>query len=225
MNQLAKDVGPEQKEVSQLVKRNFYMDDFVKSVPTVEDGQRIYQSLRNSLKEKGFQLKKWISNKDELSNSIPVDDRSTSKSKTFETEAVSLSILGLQWTVARDSLEICLGADNDVPQVITQRVALAHVSSVFDPLGLVSPFTVRIRLLLKKFWSTHGQEWDEELTSKDCDQFIKWTDKLSQLKDLALRRQYFDTEDEEVDLHVFTDASSEAMCIAAYRLQRSIGSL
>ena len=156
-----------------------------------------------------------------LSKSIPVEDRSNSKSKTFETEAASSSILGLQWTVDRDSLEICQGADKEVPQVITQQVVLAHVSSVFDPLGLVSPFSDRTRLLLKKIWSTHGQEWDEELTNKDCDQFIRCTEELGQLKDLALKRQYFDTEDDQMDLHIFTDASPEAMCIVDYFPRKS----
>ena len=45
----------------------------------------------------------------------------------------------------------------EVPANVTQRVVLSQVPSVFDPLGLFSPFKVRMRLLLKRIWKKHGQ--------------------------------------------------------------------
>ncbi len=53
---------------------------------------------------------------------------------------------------------------------------------------------------------------------------MKWPAELSQLKDLAMRRRYFDAGDDGVDLHI-SAASSEAMCIVAYPSQRSTGKL
>ena len=80
---------------------------------------------------------------------ISPEDGSSALSKTFEAEPLAPSILGLQWNVKSDSLEICCGMAKEVPAVVTQRVVLSQVSSVIDPLGLFSPFVVRMRLLLK----------------------------------------------------------------------------
>ena len=43
---------------------------------------------------------------------------------------------------------------------MTQRTILSFVSSVFDPLGLLAPFTMRVRILLKSIWIQYGQRWD-----------------------------------------------------------------
>ena len=55
-------------------------------------------------------------------------------SKTFEAETLAPFILGLQWIVESDSLEICRGSSLEVTAKVTQRVDLSQVSSVFDPL-------------------------------------------------------------------------------------------
>ena len=34
---------------------------------------------------------------------------------------------------------------------------------VFDPIGLVAPYTIRARLLLKEIWRISGQQWDNQL--------------------------------------------------------------
>ena len=46
---------------------------------------------------------------------------------------------------------------------MSQRTVLSFVSSVFDPVGLVAPYTVRVRLLLKDNWKISRQNWDDEL--------------------------------------------------------------
>ena len=126
------------------------MDDFVKSVASEEEAVEVYKCLRKSLADRGFQLTKWICNSEKVMEEISPEDRSVSLSETFEAEPVAHSILGLQWNVKSDSLEIYRGMGKEVPAKITQRIVLSHVSSVFDPLGLFSPFTVRMILLLQR---------------------------------------------------------------------------
>ena len=45
------------------------------------------------------------------------------------------------------------------------------MSKVFDPIGLVVPFTVGARLLLKDIWRVSGQHWDEELPKDTVERF------------------------------------------------------
>ena len=130
---------------AKLINRNFFMDDFVESVASEEEAVGIYKSLRKSLADGGLQLTKWICNSEKVMERISPEDRSGALSKTFEAEPLAPSILGLQWNVMSDSFEICRGMEKEVPAKVTQRVILSHVSSVFDPLGLFSTFTVRMR--------------------------------------------------------------------------------
>ena len=44
------------------VHRNFYVDDLLKSVKTVEDAKKLYEQLIPMLASGGFHLTKWIRN-------------------------------------------------------------------------------------------------------------------------------------------------------------------
>ena len=167
LQQVARDNAQESPQITKLIMRNFYMDDFVKSVPSAEQAIEIYNMLRAMLAKGGFHSTKWISNCEQTMKSIDQADKSPSSSKTFEAEPTSPSILGLQWNVDADNLEICRGMQKETPVNITQRAVLSHVSAVFDPLGIVSPFTIRTRLLLISIWKENGESWDKELNEKN----------------------------------------------------------
>ena len=113
-------------------------------------------------------------------------------------------------------LEVCRGADKEVPTIVTQRAVLSFVASVFDPLGVFAPLTMRMRTLLKTIWGKTGQQWDQEIKEEERNLFLMWTDELNDLKNSPLRRKSFSNEHDKIDLHIFLDASLESMCIVAY---------
>ena len=43
--------------------RNFYVDDFLKSVKTVEDAKRMVRDMTDLMSKGGFRLTKWLSNR------------------------------------------------------------------------------------------------------------------------------------------------------------------
>ena len=155
--------------------------------------------------------------------SIDQEAKSLSSSTTFEAEQTSPSILGLQWNVDRDNLEVCRGMQKEIPVKITQRAVLSHVSAVFDSLGIVSPFTIRTRLLLKSIWKENGQSRDKELDEENRHAFKKWASEMIQVNQLVLKRTYFESGVNKVDLHIFSDASLEAMCMVAYLRKQDNG--
>ena len=168
LHQVAKDNAVNNESVVRTVQRNFYMDDFLKSVRTPREAIEIYQKVRDILIKGGFNLTKWITSDDEVKSQIPETDRSTKVVKTFEAEPQSSSILGLNWNwnVDTDSLIVCRGTEQEVPAKITQRIVLSLVSAVFDPLGICSPFTIRMRFQLKSNLAAMGQAWDKELSAE-----------------------------------------------------------
>ena len=47
---------------------------------------------------------------------------------------------------------------------ITKRNILSYVNSIYDPLGLLSPFTVKAKIILRKIWVLQPKcDWDDDL--------------------------------------------------------------
>ena len=80
------------------IHNNFYMDDLIKSVETAEEGIEMFNQLQPLLSNHGFELKKCISNNDEVNAVIPECLKSISNTKQVDVEpnAQRLSVLGLQ---------------------------------------------------------------------------------------------------------------------------------
>ena len=83
LQQVARDNAQESPQTTKLIMRNFYMDDFVESVPSAEQALEIYKLLRAMLTKEGFQLTKWISNCEQTMTSIDQADKSPSPSETL----------------------------------------------------------------------------------------------------------------------------------------------
>ncbi len=62
LQQTARDNKKQHPLAAYVIERNFYLDDFVKSVKGSEAGVAIYEDLKAVLPKGGFQLKKWLSN-------------------------------------------------------------------------------------------------------------------------------------------------------------------
>ena len=58
LHQVAKDNAEDEESLVVAVQRNFYMDDFLKSVRTPREAIEIYQKLREILSKGGFNLTK-----------------------------------------------------------------------------------------------------------------------------------------------------------------------
>ena len=213
---MAKDNAKEDENLVKAVQRNFYIDDFLKSVRNPQEAIEIYQKVREILNKGGFKLTKWITSDDEVKSQIPETDRSTKVVRTFEAEPQSSSILGLNWNVDTDSLIVCRGTEQEDPAKITQRIVLSFVSAVFDSLGICSPFTIRMRFLPKSIWAAMGQAWDSNLLAGHSKLFSNWCSELREIRTMSINRLYFENGCTNLRFHIFTDASQEAMCIVAY---------
>ena len=194
------------------------MDDLLKSVATPQEAIDCYQQLVETLKRSDFTLKKWASNCPEVLEILLSEDHL--ESNEFTLNAESSPSLGLEWIIAKDWSQDCRGPSKECSQEVTQRVVLSFVSSVFDPMGIFAPFTMRMRMLLKGIWIRFGQSWDERIDAEDKKTFIEWvTEKqwvTEKIKQTSLHRKFFSNFLKNVQLNIFNDTSLEAMCIVAY---------
>ena len=202
------------------VLNNFNMDDYLGSVKNPETALRLSRSLDELLKLGGFNLTKFISNVLNLSSKLNPPKTSANNSKEIITAAINPEtashVLGLNWDHVTDTLVVCRGVNRELKDSVTQRSVLSFVSSVFDPIGLVAPYTVRASLLLKDIWRLSGQQWDDPLPIELCRRFTEWHSGLPVLGQLKIPRCYFDFSVDEVELHMFGDSSLDVFCSVAF---------
>ncbi|XP_068704023.1 uncharacterized protein [Montipora foliosa] len=92
-----KDTFP--SEIVNTVKRNFYVDDCLKSVRTRHDARLLVKILTGLLSRGGFSLTKWMSNDREVLASIPPSRRAKSVINLDLDEMPTEHALGVQWNV------------------------------------------------------------------------------------------------------------------------------
>ena len=63
---VAKDNAKDEENFVKAIQRNFYMNDFLKSVRTAQESIEIYQKVKEILSKGGFNLTKWIVSDEKL---------------------------------------------------------------------------------------------------------------------------------------------------------------
>lgn len=89
--------------------------------------------------------------------------------------------------------------------------------SIFDPLGLLIPFTTKSKLLMQKVWRS-GIGWDNPLRDEENEDWRTWLRTLTGIRESRIPRCLIPTPymHSKAQLHVFCDASLEAYAAAAY---------
>ena len=203
-------------DIVEAVNKNFYVDDFLKSVPSVDDAVRIVNDVSKLLQAGGFYLTKWVSSASEVLDAIPSSDIS-GKMHCCELseDRMAERALGVKWYVDSD----CFGYSiANKERAVTRRGILSTVNSVFDPLGLVSPFILPARRLLREL-CRRNVGWDDRISGSDLDSWTAWRHDLAELKQLRIKRCIKPAEFDrgtKLQLHHFCDASSYGYGCASY---------
>ena len=141
----------------------------------------------------GFNLHKWQSNSKELmklindseaktlSNStnnsklesenkatFSEDDQSYAKTKLGSTTSDDeTKVLGVNWDPESDQFYFDFSKTHDYGKKlqITKRFVLRLLAKLFDPMGILSPFVIRLKILFQQL-CLEKVEWDEELQEK-----------------------------------------------------------
>ncbi|GFU13723.1 uncharacterized protein NPIL_59501, partial [Nephila pilipes] len=100
----------------------------------------------------------------------------------------------------------------------TKRAVLKSAAHIFDPIGFISPFVVRIKCLLQKLW-TKGLGWDEEFPDELQQNWLQWCKEITLFSEFKIPRYYFPNMElnfDNVQLHVFGDANPACYGAVAY---------
>ena len=197
------------RRAADAVRRNFYMDDFLKAEHSIEDAKNVRREVTALVAKGGFRLTKWKSNAEAVLLDIPVEERASGGSLRTE------NVLGCPWDPVTDSLNV---RSFDAGTVCTKRGVVRAVARLFDPLGIVAPYALQAKLLVQMLWAK-GYGWDEELGGSELRRWMDWVCELCHLKSLAVPRclgESTHAKDRHHEMHVFCDASEAAFGAVAY---------
>jgi hypothetical protein len=98
----------------------------------------------------------------------------------------------------------------------TKRKLTQVLASVFDPLGLISPFLVRSKVIIQEVWKLKI-DWDEVIPEAICLLWQSWLDQFTKIPNIKVARWTgLKARRTSYQLHTFCDASEEGVCAAVY---------
>uniref|UniRef100_UPI003AB10089 uncharacterized protein n=1 Tax=Centroberyx gerrardi TaxID=166262 RepID=UPI003AB10089 len=204
-------------EVTDTIYNNFYVDDCLKSLPTEEEAMQLVVDLTDICSKGGFQLLKWTSNSWAVLSSIPEAKRSkTTRQLHLEQDNLPVEMaLGLNRCAESDTFTFKPAVEK---QPHTKRGILSIVSSIYDPLGFLSPFTLLPKLLLQEM-CRKNMSWDDPIPQTFSQQWTGWLldlEKVAELKvDRCIKPKDF-RGPIHAQLHHFADASDHGYGTVSY---------
>ncbi|GBM09627.1 hypothetical protein AVEN_223462-1, partial [Araneus ventricosus] len=193
-----------------------YVDDLINGTSDITEAIQLSSEMIYILSEASMNLRRWATNSpipNEVWKRANVDCRETS-----EELGVLLKILGIIWDNMNDNLTFDIKQFEKLRDlvIVTKRMILSTQGMLFDPIGIMNPFTVRMKLLLQTIWE-FGIPWDECVPSEIKATFIEWLNEIEVLRKFEIPRLYFNEVNwESVELHLFSDASPKCYGSVAY---------
>ena len=186
----------------EAILRSTYVDDIDHSLDeSGERCLSVVREVAEVLGKGGFKIKEWwlsgeSSGRTSQELGIPygaLPDAQTRESKLKSSSEGHVGVLGVLWEPVSDTLrfqcpfnfhskkEIEKGApvlqlsefDNKFPHNLSRRDVLRQVARIFDPQGILSPFILQAKLLLRESLREVGDNWDKHLSPA---LYFKWRD-------------------------------------------------
>lgn len=213
LRQLAKDDASTYPLAAAALENSFYMDDLLSGQNTLQATKELQRQLIEILKGAGMNLRKWSANDSELLKDLS----SEQLDKPFDFKcSESRKTLGLQWIPATDSF-VFINKIDFSSDCKTKRQLLSLISKIFDPLGWLSPLTIRAKILFQKTWASE-RGWDDEIPHEIKDEWNELQLDLQKVNQFTIPRYLGNTQ--LFELHGYSDASEKAYACVVYLVAR-----
>ena len=197
------------QEAAEVARSSFYVADLLKSVDNPKNGMILVKNLVDMCKSGGFHLTKFISINRELLISIPEDQRRNGvKNADLIGDLPAEKALGIQWNIPDDSFTFNIQVNR---RPLAKRKMPSIISSIYDPLGLASPFLLEGRQLLQSLCNQLVL-WGDVVGPQLRKDQERWEQKLKGVQDIHISRcikPHMIGKIVETSLHHFLDASEK----------------
>ena len=190
-------------QASSFIMRSFYVDDGYISVPTDQEAVELIENTKQLCLKGGLELHKFVSNSDVVMKSLQSNEKSVSL-ELPGSDSVERA-LGVIWCVQSDTFQFRIV----VPvKPFTRRGVLSVISSIYDPIGLVSPFVLEGRKILQEL-CIQGADWDDAIPGELESRWRKFISLIGNLSKLKIKRCLHSHRSDinAIEFHHFSDAS------------------
>ena len=141
--------------------RDLYVDDLLSSFNDANIAYEFYQAAKEILQRGGFHLCKWASNCKELQDKIMTD------SSINPTTASNIrKVLGIKWDITSEefifNFKKIINTANSLD--CTKRNVLKITIMFYDPIGLLCPIALQLKLIFTKICSKKS-DWESLLNA------------------------------------------------------------
>ena len=194
------------------VEKTMYMDDVSCLHNNYDVSVQIAKQVYELFQLAGMQPHKWNSNCNKLLAEAGVPEKYWATGRMHK-------VLGVQWDTDLDMIEFDFSNVIDPePEIQTKRTLIKQAAKIFDPLGLISPFTLKAKLLFQQCWR-EKIDWDDPLPDEISRQWEDWRFQVRDLEKITQPRLVATVAKEQPWLAIMADASGFAYGACAYIVQ------
>lgn len=197
-----------------------YVDDWTSGAEDESKAYELYHETNECFSAGNFHLRKWASNSKAVIDKIKqdrVEREETEKinvvSKEEESYAKTMvggldeieptkehKVLGLNWNLESDTIILKLNKVSSLGKSLepTKRNVLKMAATLFDPLGLISPVMVILRMLLQDLCAKK-YTWDSPISEEGTRLLQKWLQDVEKVDHITVRRYYFPSVTDKVN--------------------------
>lgn len=94
------------------------------------------------------------------------------------TEMATEKVLGMWWCTVSDTFTFKLSPRHDRNllsgnRIPTKREVLRTLMTIYDPLGLLAPFLMYLKIIFQEIWRSHVS-WDEKIPGNLDEKWKQW---------------------------------------------------
>ncbi|XP_036322198.1 uncharacterized protein LOC118736217 [Rhagoletis pomonella] len=223
----ARENADEFPRAAKSITERHYVDDMLDSVETAEEAVKLIKDVIEVHKRGNFHIRGWLTNSNHvagaLGNAGSSDDFCTA-GKTIDQVIEPEKVLRLWWRTSVDVFTFSTRFTKAGKEILggqklpTKREIPRLLMSVYDPLGFLSFYTIRLKIVLQNIWRS-GIDWDDQIPEEYVNAWQQWLSFFEQVKQVQVPRCYFgkmSNNNCKIELHVFVDASEVANAAVAY---------
>ena len=126
--------------------------------------------------------------------------------------AIEQRILGQMWN-AKEDIFIFKRPDLKLDaKSMQQRQLLSLAASLFDPLGIITPFSIRVRCILQSIVK-QGNNWNNQIPREFQHDLQQWVDEYEQMPEISISRCLIPNPDAKHELHTSSTAIATTIYI------------
>lgn len=219
---LAEKHQTEFSNASKRIKTDMYVDDCMSGESDTQSAQQLQKELNLIFESARMSLRKWASNDEAALIGVAPENRAIDTSLQLNKTEV-IKTLGMSWTPNSDHIHFRVDmSDLSHDHIITKRKLLSDASKLYDPCGLLSPITIKAKLMMQELWKS-GIKWDESVCKSIQAEWNQYKQELPLIESIYLDRWFKCSPTSSVSLHGFCDASEKAFAAVIFLVQNTNG--